>query len=148
MKFLKLETLGFNKHFQSLYKDYSKDGFNFARVSEVNKNNYMVKDPDSEVFAELTGKFIFNADSPLNIPTVGDWVIVQFFENKSHAIIHEILPRQSVIKRKDPAKNVEFQLIAANIDYAFIMQAADENFNLNRLERYLVMVNESNILPI
>jgi ribosome biogenesis GTPase len=39
-------------------------------------------------------------------------------------------------------------LIAANIDEAFIIQSMDENFNLRRLERYLVMINESNIRPI
>ncbi len=52
------------------------------------------------------------------------------------------------MKRKDPGKAVEFQLIAANIDYAFIMQAVDSNFNFNRLERYFVMINESKIQPI
>jgi len=52
------------------------------------------------------------------------------------------------LKRKDPGKAVEFQSIAANIDYAFIMQSVDANFNLNRLERYFVMVNESKIQPI
>ena len=58
------------------------------------------------------------------------------------------MPRKSILKRKDPGKAVEFQLIAANIDYAFIMQAVDSNFNLNRLERYFVMTNESKIQPI
>jgi hypothetical protein len=86
--------------------------------------------------AELSGKFLFNVENSIDYPTVGDWVSIQCFDNYSLAIIHHILPRKSLLKRKDPGKAVEFQLIAANIDYAFIMQAVDSNFNLNRLERY------------
>ncbi|MCW5212746.1 ribosome small subunit-dependent GTPase A, partial [Desulfobulbus sp. TB] len=64
------------------------------------------------------------------------------------AIIHEILQRKSLLKRKTSGKKVEFQLIAANIDVAFIVQSLNENFNLRRLERYLVMVNEADIQPV
>ena len=75
-------------------------------------------------------------------------MVVQCFDIASPAIIHNIISRKSLLKRKTPGKTVDFQLIAANIDFAFVMQAADSNFNLNRLERYLVMVNESRIQPI
>jgi len=53
-----------------------------------------------------------------------------------------------LLKRKTPGKKVDFQLIAANIDVAFIVQSLNENFNISRLERYLVMVNEGKIQPI
>ena len=96
----------------------------------------------------MLGKIIYSAASPLDYPTVGDWVLANFYDKKTFSIIHEILPRKSLIKRKTPGKKIDFQLIAANIDIAFIMQSLDENFNLRRLERYLVMVNESNIRPI
>ncbi|MBN2601342.1 MAG: ribosome small subunit-dependent GTPase A, partial [Candidatus Marinimicrobia bacterium] len=49
---------------------------------------------------------------------------------------------------KTPGKNVDFQLIAANIDVALIMQSLDHNYNLPRLERYLVMINEAEIEPL
>jgi ribosome biogenesis GTPase len=91
---------------------------------------------------------LFNIETSIDYPTIGDWVIMQCFDDYSLAIIHHIIPRKSLLKRKDPGKAVEFQLIAANIDFAFIMQSVDENFNLNRLERYLVMINESKISPI
>ena len=64
------------------------------------------------------------------------------------SIIHEIIQRKSLLKRKTPGKKIDFQLIAANIDTACIVQSLDDNFNLRRLERYLVMINESNIRPI
>lgn len=91
---------------------------------------------------------MFNAISPLDYPAVGDWVYVQFFNNDSFSIIHGVVPRKSVLKRKASGKKIEFQLIAANIDIAFIVQSLDFNYNIRRLERYLVMINESNIHPV
>ncbi|RWX43420.1 ribosome biogenesis GTPase [Candidatus Electrothrix aarhusensis] len=84
----------------------------------------------------------------MDYPAVGDWVLASFYDDNTLAIIHEILPRKSLLKRKTPGKKVDFQLIAANIDVAFIVQSLNENFNLRRLERYLVMVNEASIQPV
>ncbi|ACF13241.1 ribosome small subunit-dependent GTPase A [Chloroherpeton thalassium ATCC 35110] len=143
-----LEQLGYDEWFQRQSENLLTDDFSVARIIEVNKNNYKISDGQHEIFAELSGKFLFAIETILDYPTVGDWVVVQCFDNNSHAIIHHILPRKSLLKRKDPGKAIDFQLIAANIDYALIMQAVDSNFNLNRLERYLVMIHESHIQPI
>jgi ribosome biogenesis GTPase len=143
-----LEQLGYDEWFHNKSIEFLKDDFSIARIVEVNKNNYRVSNGFYDIFAELSGKFLYNIENGIGYPTVGDWVVIQYFDNNSLAIIHHIVPRKSLLKRKDPGKEVEFQLIAANIDFAFIMQSADFNFNLNRLERYLVMVNESKIQPI
>lgn len=143
-----LEQLGYDEWFHNKSMEFLKDDLSAARIVEVNKNNYKVSNGLSDIFAELSGKFLYNIENSIGYPTVGDWVVVQYFDDNSLAIIHHIVPRKSLLKRKDPGKEVEFQLIAANIDYALIMQSADSNFNLNRLERYLVMVNESRIQPI
>lgn len=143
-----LQQLGFDEWFAQKSKDLMNEDFAPARIVEVNKNNYKVSSGGNEIPAELSGKFLFGVENSLDYPTVGDWVAVQYFDQNSHAIIHQLLPRKSVLKRKDPGKKVEFQLIASNIDYALIVQSADANFNINRLERYLVMANDSNIGPI
>lgn len=143
-----LEQLGYDEWFQKSSKVFINDNFSVARIVEVNKNNYKVCNGQHDIFAELSGKFLFNIENSIDYPTVGDWVVIQCFDDYSLAIIHHILPRKSLLKRKDPGKAVEFQLIAANINYAFIMQSVDSNFNLNRLERYFVMINESKIQPI
>ncbi len=143
-----LEKLGYNEWFELKSKEYIKDNLSVGRIVEVNKNNYKVSNGQYDIFAELSGKFLFNIENSIDYPTVGDWVVVQCFDDYSLAIIHHILPRKSLLKRKDPGKAVEFQLIAANIDYAFIIQSVDSNFNMNRLERYFVMINESKIQPI
>lgn len=143
-----LEQLGFDEWFQKESQPILQDGFSIARIIEVNKNNYKISNGSDEIYAELTGKYVFNATNSTDYPTIGDWVVVQCFDDNSLAIVHHILPRKSLLKRKDPGKEIAFQLIAANIDFAFIIQSADSNFNLNRLERYLVMIHESNIQPV
>jgi len=143
-----LEKIGFNKSVQASVAPESLEQFDLARVVSVHKDSYTISDGEVEVLAELVGKIIFSASSPTDYPAVGDWVLANFYDENTFAIIHEVLPRKSLLKRKTPGKKVDFQLIAANIDVAFIVQSLNENFNLQRLERYLVMVNESNIEPI
>ncbi|MCP4748977.1 MAG: ribosome small subunit-dependent GTPase A [Desulfobacteraceae bacterium] len=144
----KLELLGFDGFFQYKNIPESLEQLEIARVTAVHKDSYTINNGDINVLAELAGKIIYSAASPVDYPTVGDWVLVNFFDDKTFAIIHEVLPRKSLLKRKTPGKKIDFQLIAANIDVAFIVQSLNENFNIRRLERYLVMVNESNIRPI
>ena len=143
-----LENLGFDQFYLDHLAPERLEGFEIARVIAVHKDSYTISDGDNDVLAELVGKVLYSAGSPIDYPTVGDWVKVNFFDEDSFAIIHEVLPRKSLLKRKTPGKKIEFQLIAANIDVAFIVQSLDTNFNPRRLERYLVMSNASNIKPI
>lgn len=143
-----MEDLGLNNWFREKIK-YSKfSENNLARVIVVYKNKYTIRGQKSEIQAEVTGKMVYNAESTLDLPTVGDWVFAEYFDKNTFAVIQEILPRKSTLKRKIAGKRTEFQLIASNIDIAFIMQSLDANFNLRRLERFLVMTNDSNIEPI
>jgi len=102
----------------------------------------------TSIFAELSGNLLYCSESASDLPTTGDWVYADFYDDDSHAIIYGVLPRKTLLKRKAAGKQVDFQLIAANIDVALIIQSLNENFNLRRLERYLVMVNESGIEPV
>lgn len=143
-----LERIGYDSWLQA-HIDASKLAYHeIARVISVHKGSYMVSKGDGDVFAELTGKLAYSSDSAADLPTTGDWVYVDFYDDDTHAIIHDVLPRKTLIQRKTSGKLIEFQLIAANIDTAFIIQSVDYNFNLRRLERYLVMINESNITPV
>ena len=144
----KLEDIGFNDWFKSQLDADKVAAHEVARVLSVHKNRYIVSNGHREVFAELTGHLLYTASSPTDFPTVGDWVYADFYDDDTHAIIHSVIPRKSILKRKAAGKLVDFQLIAANLDVAFIIQSADCNFNLRRLERYLVMVNESGITPV
>lgn len=143
-----LKNLGFDKWYLEAAVNGNPNNFEVARVMAVHQDLYTVSNGEVEATGELVGKIVFNASSPLDYPAVGDWVFVNFYDEDTFSIIYEILPRKSVLKRKTPGKKVDLQLIAANIDVAFIVQSLNENFNLRRLERYLVMVNESNIQPV
>ena len=122
--------------------------FEIARVMAVYKDSFTVNKGGNDVMAQMTGRMVNSATSPIDYPAVGDWVFANFYDEQTLSIIHRILPRKSLLKRKTPGKKIDFQLIAANIDVAFIIQSLDANFNLSRLERYLVMVNESSIEPV
>ena len=143
-----LKKLGFEKWFKDNVDPADLEKFNLARVVAVHKDSYLISSGEHDISAELIGKMLFNADSPLDYPAVGDWVLASFYDENTFSIIHKILPRRSLLKRKTPGKKVDFQLIASNIDTAFIVQSLDTDFNLRRLERYLVMVKENNINPV
>jgi len=143
-----IEKLGFGKWFQDNVDPLDLNRFDIARVMAVHKDSYIINNGENDVLAELTGKMLFSAASSIDYPAVGDWVFATFYDENSFSIIHKVLARKSLLKRKTPGKKIDFQLIAANIDVAFIVQSMDTNFNLRRLERYLVMVKESNIEPI
>ena len=143
-----LEQIGFEQRLLETVDLERLEKFEIARVIAVHKDSYTLSNGVVDVLAELVGKIIFSASSPTDYPAVGDWVLANFYDEDSFGIIHEVLSRKSLLKRKTPGKKVDFQLIAANIDVAFIVQSLNDNFNLRRLERYLVMINESNIKPI
>lgn len=144
----KLENIGFSHWFRSRLDADKVAVHELARVVSVHKDRYIVTDGSAEVFAELSGNLFYTANSAIDLPTTGDWVYADFYDDDTHAIIHELIPRKTLLKRKAAGKLVDFQLIAANIDVAFIIQSLDYNFNLRRLERYLVMINQSGITPV
>jgi len=119
-----------------------------ARVAAVDRSRYIIGDEQGELPAELTGRLQFVAESSTDLPCVGDWVCVRYLDARSHATIHAVLPRKSFLRRKAPGKDIDFQMIAANIDVAFVIQACQFDFNVRRLERYLVMVREGHIEPV
>ncbi len=79
---------------------------------------------------------------------MGIGCFVQYYNDGTLAIIHDLFPRKTFLRRKSAGKKVDYQMIASNIDVAFIIQSCDFNFNLRRMERYLVMVNEGHVEPI
>jgi len=145
---MKIEQLGFDKWFLDRIDPTKLIDHQIARITAVNKDSYTVNNGKGDVSAEATGKLMFSANSPLDFPATGDWVIARYYDKNSLAIINEIVPRKSVLKRKTSGKKIEFQLIATNIDTGLIVQSLDTNYNLRRLERYLVMINESDIQPV
>ena len=113
----------------------------------VDRGAFLVRNERGESAAELSGRFRFAVESSPDFPCVGDWVCVEH-TSQTLAIIHAVLPRRTFLRRKCPGKTVDFQMIATNLDVAFIVQSCHYDFNIRRLDRYLVVANEGHITPI
>lgn len=144
---LKLEDLGYDEKIDQLRIENNLQNYEIGRVILEHKERYIVRTDTGEFEAEITGSFRFSAAHREDYPAVGDWVVITCCDS-SFAIIHKILPRFSMISRQAVGHIGETQIIASNIDYAFIVQAVGQSFNMNRLERYLVICNSSRVKPI
>ncbi|WP_430973438.1 ribosome small subunit-dependent GTPase A [Sunxiuqinia rutila] len=144
---ISLEDLGYKASIEELRKANQLEDFEIGRVIAEHKERYLVKTATCDFEAEVTGNLRFSAQGREDFPAVGDWVALINYDTNL-AFIHSILPRQSVLARQAVGKFGEKQLIATNIDFAFLVQAVDRDFNINRLERYLTICHSSNVSPI
>ncbi len=135
-------------HFEQERSEWVKKGFSIARIVAEHKGRYSILHHDLISTAEVTGKMMFTAETRKDYPAVGDYVAVQLYNDGSPAIIHHILPRRTILSRKTSGKEIEEQIIATNIDIVFIVQGLDDNFNLRRLERFLVVATQSGAAPV
>ncbi len=145
---MKLQDLGFDPWFEPYISELQQAGRGIARISAVDRGSYRIRNEAAEVSAELAGRLSYQAESPADLPCVGDWVTVQYYNDDTEAIIHGVFPRKTFLRRKTAGQNVEFQMIAANIDTAFIVQSCHFDFNPRRMDRYLVMAADGKVEPI
>lgn len=141
------EDLGYNKSLENYRIEHNLNSFEVGRVTSEHKERYIVKTPSNEFDSELIGNLRFTAESRYDFPAVGDWVAFSEYD-EGKALIHAIYPRVSIIERQAVGKSSQIQLIATNIDFGLIVQAVDRDFNINRLERYLIICNASKVVPI
>jgi len=142
---IKLEDLGYDEFFESKWKSSELTDSSVARVVAEHKETYRIKNADGEYLAKITGKQMFNAVKREDYPAVGDWVVITGLDEE-RAVIRNILPRKTILKKKYSDKQ-DAQIIAANIDIAFVIESIDRDYNLNRFERYFVLANEGGIRP-
>ena len=142
---IKLKDIGFDDWFYKHTDAIRSEGQGVARVSAVDRNAFMIRNELGEIPAELSGRFYFHVSSVSELPCVGDWVTVQYHNNNASAIIHDLFPRKTFLRRKRAGEEIDFQMIAANIDIAFIVQSCHFDFNIPRLNRYLVMAADGRV---
>ena len=140
--------LGWSSSLQRSFNELSRPDLAPARVFSVLKDHYRVRAGAGERLARLSGRYCFEVAARSALPAVGDWVAMESLPGIDRAVIHHVLPRRTKISRKAAGREIEEQVIAANIDTVFIVSALTQELNLRRIERYLVLVWDSGAQPI
>lgn len=145
---MNLEALGWNERLEREWMPYREQGYHVGRVISEHKHLYRIWSQDGELLGEVTGKLRHLAKERNDYPAVGDWVVIEPRVSENRASIHAVLPRFSKFSRKVAGLTTEEQIIAANINTVFLVNALNNDFNLRRMERYLIMAWESGANPV
>jgi ribosome biogenesis GTPase len=137
-----LASLGWDSNFEAKFKPLEADGLVPARVIADFGAEYLVQDAGGSTRA-TAGRHLRN-DSLL-LPAVGDWVAL--LRRDPVGAIHGIVERRTVFSRKDASLESKQQVLAANVDVAFVVAAATD-VNVRRIERYLTIAWQSGAVPI
>jgi ribosome biogenesis GTPase len=133
---------------QAAFAPLAEAGFGVGRIAQEQRQRYQVYTADGELPAEVTGHLRHHTEQLEDFPTVGDWVALQLQGHAAPARIHQRLPRFSQFVRKVAGAQTAGQVVAANVNTLFLMAGLDGDFNLRRMERYLVMAWESGATPV
>ncbi len=146
---MNLTKLGWNHFFQQQLTP-EELGYRPARVFRQDTNQYHLLSEQGKLIGVLPGKFRREALSKADLPTVGDWVVVSPIEGDEpgRVQIEKLLDRKSKFSRKEAGEVHDEQVVASNIDTVFIVSALDKDFNLHRIERYLLLSWTSGALPV
>ena len=125
----------------SMYPDYIP-----ARVVAQYRGKYKIVTEQKELMAEISGKLRYDTNELVMYPAVGDYVMVDVVGDT--AVIHQVLTRKSLFVRKAVGVSGQAQPIAANVDVAFLCMSLNQNYNLNRMERYLSIAWDSGAVPV
>ena len=143
-----LERLGWSDQLETEFAPHAAEGLVPARVVAQHRGAYVLGTADGDAWAEITGKLRHEAALPAELPAVGDWVAVVARPEGQGAIIHAVLPRRTVFSRKKPWTETVEQILAANVDVAFIVTTLTDELSARRLERYLTTAWESGAEPV
>lgn len=145
---MNLTELGWDSAWDELLLADSDVEYGVGRVSAEHKHLYRVFTEQGETLAQVSGKYRHDARSRSDFPVVGDWVVITSGSDQDRAIIWGILPRRNKFSRQAAGENEEEQALVANIDAVFIVSSLNRDFNLRRMERYLVLTWESGVNPV
>ncbi len=145
-----LAAYGWNEHWDQALAalDLPMRDYSPARVVAQFSHSYNLMTADGPHGASVTGKFEFLAAKRGDYPAVGDWVLAEPLPGEHRSVIHAVLPRRSAMVRKAAGAVVEDQIVGANLDYLFIVNALNQDFNLRKIERYMIAAWESGASPV
>jgi ribosome biogenesis GTPase len=138
-----LEALGWDATTASAFEQLQDDNLFPARVAAQHRGEYVLLSEEGELRAKAAGRLLYDREVGGELPAVGDWVGVL-----PPATITSIAPRRSAFVRKNAGYDSTDQVLAANVDTAFLLAGLDDDFSLRRLERYLTTAWESGAQPV
>ena len=144
---MSLEALGWNGQWQAKFELVAANGLVPARVVGEHRSHYRVATEAAEVSAGTTGRLRNTVALRSDLPGVGDFVALNLSQGDSPSTIEVVLPRTSALIRKASGTS-DPQLLAANIDVVLIVTALGGDFNLQRMKRYLALVQQSGATPV
>ncbi|WP_415719177.1 ribosome small subunit-dependent GTPase A [Maridesulfovibrio sp.] len=145
---INLNELGWNNSFEDQFLPYQKQGLSAGRVLKEVRQQYTLYTEEGILCGDVSGHFHFTALDRSDYPTVGDWVV--FRKCGDYAQIEQVLNRTSAFSRNSSGKEIQEQVVAANIDYLCIVCGLDggRNFNLRSIERFIAMTLEGGARPV
>ncbi len=153
MQSVTLAALGWSHTFEKQFQTLGDDNLVPGRVVGVERTVFRVQTGQGVAVATLAGRFR-HEQATQQLPTVGDWVGVTPIDDGSKAVLKHVLERKTSLSRvsrsgRDPASSTATeQLLAANVDYVFIVTALDQDFSVRRIERYLTAVTSGGAEPV
>jgi ribosome biogenesis GTPase len=143
-----LNLAGWDHYLQKVSPKSSIGPQEAGRITQESKTEYLVITELGQLKAVLAGKFHLSKSPEIEFPKVGDWVRFYKVPNEDKVRIEEVLPRFNQIERKEAGRSLRKQILAANVDVMFLVQALPQDFNLSRLERYLLIASDSACRPV
>lgn len=142
------QSLGWSPDFQYQFEGLNDPSLVPARILSEDRSHYTVQLPNSILGrATLSGKHRKRMDEGEEKPAVGDWIACEVPASSLDSVIaHHLLPRKTCVKRAKPGGQT--QIIVSNVDSIFIATSANDEFNLNRLDRYISITFDSGAEPI
>jgi ribosome biogenesis GTPase len=140
-----LNGLGWGEWFEA--RSRGEPGQTIARVAAVDRELLLLVDQNGPFRAKLAGSYLHRHSQPHELPCVGDWVRLEKEVSDGFGVVHGLLERRTSLRRKSAGNPIQSQMIAANVDCVVIVQSCHFDFNVKRLERYLVMVMDGGAEP-
>jgi ribosome biogenesis GTPase len=138
-----LAGLGWNPDLTKAFAVHAEKGLVPGRVSLEHNHVYRVLTADGEWLAETAGRVKYEATDRRELPAVGDWVAVRPDERHGRRLIRAILPRGRSLSRRSAGRQTREQVLAANVDTAFLVVGLDAPPKPRSLERYLALARQS-----
>ncbi|MEX3746935.1 ribosome small subunit-dependent GTPase A [Lysinibacillus xylanilyticus] len=149
---MNLTTLGFLTYFEEQMTGFKQEAKLAncvpARVTLEHKHSYRVLAEEGEWLATIAGHYAYTSLAREDFPAVGDWVLVEKMPGEEKAIIHKLFTRKSVFSRKAAGLEIQEQIVASNVDIVLLVMSLNADFNIRRLERYLVAAWDSGAKPV